>query len=304
MRRLMPVPEGGPFAALKASRWVPARGAAAAGARRRPLPAGLVIGGTIFGLMVLLALFAPLLVGDPKQPDIASLLARPLSAGHLLGTDTLGRDLFARILYGMRVSLLVAGLGMLGAMLLGVSAGLLAAFGGRWAETIVMRLVDIQLAFPYVLLAIALTSVLTPSIPVLVLLMVLAGWAAFARVVRSSAMQERAKDYVKAATLAGASKPRIARKYVLPSLLPPILVLGAMQMAMMIVFEATLSYLGMGIQPPTPSWGGIMLEGQRYLKDAWWISTLPGIGILLTTVSLNLIADGLQKRFGARLGEV
>lgn len=301
MRRLMPVPEGGPFAALRASRWVPAR---AAGARRRPLLPGLIVGGTIFALMVVLALAAPLLVGDPKQPDIAALLTAPGGDGHLLGTDTLGRDLLARILYGMRVSLLIAGLGVLGAMTLGVSAGMLAAFGGRWAETVVMRLVDIQLAFPYVLLAIALTSVLTPSVPVLVLLMVLAGWAAFARVVRSSAMQERAKDYVKAATLAGASKTRIARKYVLPSLLPPILVLGAMQMAMMIVFEATLSYLGMGIQPPTPSWGGIMLEGQRYLKDAWWISTLPGIGILLTTVSLNLIADGLQKRFGARLGEV
>jgi peptide/nickel transport system permease protein len=303
MSRLMPVPEGGPFTALKASRWVPARAGARAGARRRPLPPGLLIGAAIFALMVLIAVFGPLFLDDPKQPDIANLLAKPGSDGHLLGTDTLGRDLLSRIVTGMRVSLLVSGLGMLGAMLVGVSAGLLAAFGGRWAETVVMRLVDIQLAFPYVLLAIALTSVLTPSIPVLILLMVLAGWAAFARVVRSSAMQERAKDYVKAAALAGASKPRIARKYVLPSLLPPILVLGAMQMAMMIVFEATLSYLGMGIQPPTPSWGGIMLEGQRYLKDAWWISTLPGVGILLTTVSLNLVADGLQKRFGARLGE-
>jgi peptide/nickel transport system permease protein len=303
MKRLMPVPEGGPLTALKAGRWLPARSGDRAGARRRPLPPSLLIGATIFALMVLVALIGPLLLEDPKQPDIANLLARPGSDGHLLGTDTLGRDLLSRIVTGMRVSLLVAGLGMVGAMLVGVSAGLLAAFGGRWAETVVMRLVDIQLAFPYVLLAIALTSVLTPSIPVLVLLMVLAGWAAFARVVRSSAMQERAKDYVKAATLAGASKPRIARKYVLPSLLPPILVLGAMQMAMMIVFEATLSYLGMGIQPPTPSWGGIMLEGQRYLKDAWWISTLPGVGILLTTVSLNLVADGLQKRFGARLGE-
>jgi peptide/nickel transport system permease protein len=299
MRRLAGATErgGSALAALRATRWAPV----ASTARRRPYPPGLIVGATVFGVLVLIALLAPLLLSyDPNAPDIGAILHEP-GGGHVAGTDTLGRDLLTRIVYGMRVSLLVAGAGMVGALTLGVSAGFLAAFGGRWAEAIVMRLVDIQLAFPYVLLAIALTSVLSPSIPVLIGLMVLAGWPAFARVVRSSALQEKAKDYVKSATLVGASRPRIAFKYVLPQLLPPILVLAAMQMAMMIVFEATLSYLGMGVQPPTPSWGGIMLEGRQHLHDAWWVSTLPGVGILLTTVSLNLIADGLQKRSGARL---
>ena len=150
--------------------------------------------------------------------------------------------------------------------------------------------------FPYVLLAIAITSAIRPSVPVLILLMLLAGWAGAARVVRAIALQERGKDYVKAAAVIGASPLRIAMFHVFPSVVPSLAVLAAMQMAAMIVFEATLSFLGMGVQPPTPSWGGIMLDGKNYMTSSWWLTLFPGLAIVVTSLSLVLIGDGLQTR--------
>jgi peptide/nickel transport system permease protein len=271
--------------------------------RERVSPS-LVVGASIIILFVVAAVVGPLFTPSPDTPDLGRIMVPPGSPGHLLGTDPLGRDLLSRILYGARISLIIAGLGMLCALAIGVSAGLVAAFGGRSGEVLVSRLVDIQLAFPYVLLAIAISSVLAPSVGTLILLMALAGWAAFARVVRATALQEASKDYVRAAVLANASRVRIARRYVLPNLLPSILVMAALQMAAMIVFEATLSYLGLGIQPPRPSLGGIILEGQNYLDEAWWIATVPGVAIVVLTTGLLLFADGLQTllRRGVRNG--
>ena len=185
---------------------------------------------------------------------------------------------------------------MIGSLLTGTVMGMLGAFGPKPLRVIVDRVIDIQLAFPYVLLAIAITSAVRPSIPVLILLMVLAAWAGAARVVRSIALQERGKDYVKAASVIGASPLRIAMFHVFPSVLPSLLVLAAMQMAAMIVFEATLSFLGMGVQPPTPSWGGIMLDGKNYMTSSWWLTLFPGAAIVVTSLSLVLIGDGLQGR--------
>jgi len=200
------------------------------------------------------------------------------------------------VLYGGRVSLVVAGAGMIGSLLAGTIMGMLGAFGPRAVRLLVDRAIDIQLAFHYVLLAIAITSAVRPSIPVLILLMVLAGWAGAARVVRSIALQERGKDYVKAAAVIGASPLRIAMFHVFPSVQPSLLVLAAMQMAAMIVFEATLSFLGMGVQPPTPSWGGIMLDGKNYMTSSWWLTLFPGAAIVITSLGLVLIGDGLQQR--------
>lgn len=258
----------------------------------------LLCGGFGLTLIALAAILAPVLaLEDPTRVDLTAI-RKPPSAAHPLGTDGVGRDVFSRVLHGGRVSLVVAGLGMAASLLLGAAMGLLAAFGGpvlRWA---VDRLIDVQLAFPYVLLAIAVTSAVEPSVPVLILLMALAGWAGAARVARGLALQERAKDYVNAARVIGASPLRIALRHVLPSLMPTLRALAAMQMAAMIVFEATLSFLGMGVQPPTPSWGGIMLEGKTYMTSAWWLTTLPGCAIVLTSLSLVLIGDGLQQRAG------
>ena len=263
--------------------------------RLRP-GAALSVGVVMLVLIVLSAVAAPLLApAGPAVVDLGSVRLPP-SAEHWAGTDAIGRDLLARILYGGQVSLLVAGAGMIGSLALGTVMGMLGAFGSYWVRAVVDRAIDIQLAFPYVLLAIAITSAVKPSTPVLIVLMVLAAWAGAARVVRSIALQERGKDYVKAATVIGASQLRIALFHVFPSVLPSLLVLAAMQMAAMIVFEATLSFLGMGVQPPTPSWGGIMLDGKNYITSSWWLTTLPGLAIVLTSISLVLIGDGMQAR--------
>lgn len=259
----------------------------------------LAIGIVLLVLVILSAVLAPVLApAGPAVVDLGSVRLPP-SADHWAGTDAIGRDLLARILYGGQVSLLVAGAGMIGSLAFGTLMGMLGAFGSYWVRAIVDRAIDIQLAFPYVLLAIAITSAVKPSTGVLILLMVLAAWAGAARVVRSIALQERSKDYVKAATVIGASPFRIALFHVFPSVLPSLLVLAAMQMAAMIVFEATLSFLGMGVQPPTPSWGGIMLDGKNYITSSWWLTTLPGLAIVITSLSLVLIGDGLQARTDA-----
>lgn len=267
--------------------------------RRLRLGPALTAGVLLLLLIILSAVAAPLLApAGPAVVDLGSVRLPP-SATHWFGTDAIGRDLVARILYGGQVSLLVAGAGMIGSLSIGTAMGMLGAFGSYWVRAIVDRAIDIQLAFPYVLLAIAITSAVKPSTPVLIVLMILAAWAGAARVVRSIALQERGKDYVKAATVIGASPFRIAMLHVFPSVLPSLLVLAAMQMAAMIVFEATLSFLGMGVQPPTPSWGGIMLDGKNYITSSWWLTTLPGLAIVLTSLSLVLIGDGLQARTDA-----
>jgi len=250
-------------------------------------------------LLVLIALAAlSVSVVSPYGPDDVDLrsVRLPPSLAHPLGTDAIGRDLLTRTLYGGRISLIVAGVGMVGSLTLGTAMGLLGTFGPRSVRWVVARAIDIQLAFPYVLLAIAITAAVRPSIPVLILLMVLAGWAAVARVVRAIALKERGRDYVAAAQVIGASRTRIALVHVFPSVVPSLQVLAAMQMAAMIVFEATLSFLGMGVQPPTPSWGGIMLDGKNYMTTAWWLTVFPGLAIMITSLALILIGDGLDTR--------
>ena len=255
----------------------------------------------VIGVIVLAAILAPLIAPYPPQEiDLEQVLAAPGSA-HLLGTDGIGRDILSRLIYGARISLTVSGLGMLCSISLGIVAGMLAVFGGRVSEVVVLRLIDVQLAFPYILLAIAITSAVQPNVGVLILLMALAGWAGAARVVRSVALQERGKDYVLAAELVGASRARIARKYVFPSVRPSVLVLAPLQMSAMIVFEATLSFLGMGVKPPTPTWGGMMLEGKVYLATAWWLTVLAGLAIFVTASGLILIGEGLQRKTGQRI---
>jgi peptide/nickel transport system permease protein len=258
----------------------------------------------IVGLIVFAAVFAGQLAPhDPNTVDLSVVLTGP-SGTHWAGTDGVGRDVLTRLMYGARVSLIVSGVGMLGAILVGVGAGLLSTFGGRSAEFVMLRLIDVQLAFPYVLVAIAITTVAPPTIPILIGLMIVAGWAGTARIVRSIALQERGKDYVKAAEVVGASRWRIARKYVFPSVVPALLALAPVLMSAMIVFESTLSFLGMGVQPPTPTWGGAMLEGREFLTTAWWLTTLPGTAIFITSLGLILIGDGIQKRIGQRVDAI
>lgn len=240
------------------------------------------------------AIFGPLFIMDPLRQDLINSMMPPLSKGHILGTDPLGRDIFSRIVSGARVSLIVSILGMIGSLTVGTILGLISGARNRWIAWGSDRLIDIQMAFPYILLAIVIVSATTASIPVLIVLMILAGWASAARVIRSVVLSELPKDYVKAAALVGADQKHILFKYIGPTLVPAILTIAPLQASAMIVMEATLSFLGLGVQPPTPSWGGMLLEGKVYLSDAWWLTTIPGIAIAITCAALIGIGEGLS----------
>ena len=250
----------------------------------------------IMALIFIAAIFDPLFIPDPLAQDLVNSMLPPLSHGHILGTDPLGRDIFSRIVSGARVSLIVSLLGMLGSLTVGTIMGLVSGARNRWLAWASDRLIDVQMAFPYILLAIVIVSATTASLPVLIFLMVLAGWASAARVIRSIVLSERPKDYIKAASLVGADQRRILIKYIGPTLVPAILTIAPLQASAMIVMEATLSFLGLGVQPPTPSWGGMLLEGKVYLSQAWWLTTIPGIAIAITCAALIGIGEGLSVK--------
>jgi peptide/nickel transport system permease protein len=256
----------------------------------------LTVSATAFALLLMVAFVGPFFLVDPIQQDLRHVLEPPLSPNHLLGTDALGRDVLSRLVSGARISLLVALVGMMGSILLGTIFGFTSGTKFKPLAWLSDRLIDMQMAFPYVLLAIVIVAAVGPSIPVLIVLMILAGWPSAARVTRSIVLGERAKDYVRAAELVGANQLRILTRYIGPTVVPAILVIAPLQAAAMIVMEATLSFLGLGVQPPTPSWGGILLEGKPYLRDAWWLTTLPGLTIALTCAVLIGLGQGISAK--------
>lgn len=262
--------------------------------RRHPGRALLLVSATVMAIIIVVATVGPLFLPDPTHQDLRSVLEPPLSPGHVLGTDSLGRDVLGRLVNGARVSLIVAILGMIGSLTVGTIMGLTSGSRSKSMSWSSDRLIDIQMAFPYILMAIVIVSATTASLPVLVLLMVLAGWPTAARVIRSIVLGERPKDYVKAAELVGANQKRVLTRYIGPTVVPAILTLAPLQASAMIVMEATLSYLGLGVQPPTPSWGGMLLEGKAYLGEAWWLTTLPGLAIAITCAALIGLGEGLS----------
>lgn len=222
------------------------------------------------------------------------------SWNHILVTDGNGRDLFSRILYGLRISLSLSSAAVLIAVFLGFSVGITAGFFGGIIDTLLMRLVDIQLAFPYVVLAVAVLSVVRPTIPILAIVLSLATWAFYARVIRATVLTERQSDYISYARVAGASHLQILW-LIFRNLMPPFAVVITMDIATMIIWEALLGFLSLGVQPPTPSWGNIMADGKSYIVTAWWITAMPGVAIFITLFSINLLGDSLQKWLDPRL---
>lgn len=271
--------------------------------RRAPLGLGGWIGIALTALLVLLAVGGPLLGLDPDKQNLLARLAPPIWAGgtaaHPLGTDQLGRDLLARVVAGARVSLLVGVVASLGAGLAGVALGLLAgAFGGR-VDGFVRWLVDVQLAVPFVVVAIALAVLLGRGLPTLLVTLALTGWVGYARVVRLQARSVGRSAYVEAARALGATRAEVARRHLLPNVLAPILVLGSQQVAAMMLYEAALSYLGLGLGGKTVTWGGMVADGRDSLLVAPWGSIVPGAAIALAVVGLNLLGDALVDRGAA-----
>ena len=252
------------------------------------------MGVVLVGILCIVAILAPVITRyEPSAINYGSLLQGP-SGEHWFGTDFLGRDLFSRVVHGARISLLVGVVAVAIAMLIGVPLGLAAGFFGGAVDAFVMRLVDIFLAFPVILLAIAIMSILGPSIFNVMIALGLVGWTKYARLVRGIVLGLRESEFVTAATALGARSSRILVRHLLPNSVAPLIVLSTFGLAEAVVVEAALSFLGLGVQPPTPSWGGILNEGRSYMRQAAHITTFPGIAIVITILGFNFIGDGLR----------
>ncbi len=266
----------------------------------------MVVGGAILLLVVLACAAASALApADPITTVFSARLKPPLGLGgtaaHLLGTDNLGRDILSRVLYGGRISLSLATAAVVLAAISGVALGLLSGYAGGAIDDAIMRVADIQLSFPVIMLAIAIIAVVGTSELAIVGVLALSGWVLYARTLRASLLTIRQVEYVEAARALGAGGLRIVVRHILPNTLAPILVIASAQFATMVLLEAGLSFLGLGIQPPRPSWGNMLAEGRDYLSNAWWLATVPGLAISLVVLGANLFGDGLRDVLDPRL---
>jgi len=265
--------------------------------RNRSAVAGLVV----IGVLVFSALFAPWLAPyNPYQVDLDNRL-QPPGGAHVLGTDELGRDILSRLLYGARVSLWVGIVTVVAASLIGVSGGLVAGYLGGYWDVVIMRVVDVFLAFPVILLAIAIVAVRGPGLNNVLIALALVYWTAYARLARSVVLTLREEEYTWAARALGASPPRIMARHLLPNAIAPLVVLASLGMGNAILAEAALSFLGLGIQPPEASWGSMLNTGMQFLRDASFLSTIPGFAIFATVLGFNLLGDGLRDALDPRL---
>lgn len=263
-----------------------------------------VIGGILTLVVVLATLFAPFLsMHDPYTMNMAEKLAKPMVNGHLLGADEFGRDLLARILYGARVSLAVGFISVVFASVIGVTLGLISGYYGGWVDMLVMRIVDIVLSFPFLLLAIALVAALGPGVENVVLALGLVFWTSYARIVRASVLAIKEEEYIQAAKTVGSSDFRIIFFHILPNCLAPIIVVATLGIGQAIVAEATLSFLGLGVQPPTPSWGWTLAFGMKFIRVAPHLSIYPGLAIMTTVLAFNLLGDGIRDLTDSKLRE-
>lgn len=262
--------------------------------RRLHLTVSVVIGALFVALVVTAAVLAPLLAPhSPYQMNIVNSFAPP-SREYPLGTDNFGRDLLSRLIYGARESLLVGAVAVAISVVIGFPLGLISGYYRTWVDTVIMRLADVFLAFPAILLAIALVAILGPSTVNAMIAIGLVSWPTYARVVRASVLAMREEPFVEAARAAGGSDVRILFRHLLPNVLSPVLVIATLGIGSAIVAEASLSFLGLGAQPPTPSWGATLFTGLQYIGQDPNLSTLPGLCIFITVLGFNLLGDGLR----------
>jgi ABC-type dipeptide/oligopeptide/nickel transport system permease subunit len=260
--------------------------------------------------LVLCALLAPWLsphspldgsLGDRLAPPIGMEGTKP---GHWLGTDRHGRDTLSRLIYGARISLSVSVVGIALTGTLGSFVGLLAGFLGGWVDTLLMRIVDISLSLPGILIAVLLSVVFEPSFGNVIIVVVFLLWPSYARLVRGETLSLKHQEFVALARIAGCSSLTIMFRHIVPNLMPSILVLATLHVGYVIVLEAALSFLGVGIPPPTPSWGVMVADGRGLIEQAWWISILPGVAILITVLSLNILGDWVRDRLDPKLRQM
>jgi peptide/nickel transport system permease protein len=248
------------------------------------------------------ATFAELLAPyRADEQDITQRLRPPDLREHMLGTDELGRDILSRLLYGARISLLVGVIAVGLSCPVGVLVGLVAGYAGRRLDDVLMRITEIQLAIPTILLAIAVIAVLGPGLGNVIITLTVTGWTFYARLIRGEALTVKERDFVQAARAAGAGDVRIMARHVLPNVLSPVIVVAVFAVANMIILEATLSFLGLGVEPQVVTWGRMLNGGRLYLATAWWLTTFPGLAIFVTVLSVNLLGDHLRDWLDPRL---
>ena len=259
-----------------------------------------VAAAAVFAAIVVVSALAPVIAPhDPLAVNVGHRLAPPAwmqggTTDNLLGTDQVGRDLLSRMIYGGRVSLVVGIVSVFLSSLIGVTLGLAAGYVGKRTDWVTMTVVNVMLTFPFVLLALAVIAVLGPSLLNMILVLAVAGWPIYARVIRAEVMAIREREFVVASRALGMSHWRIVLRQILPNLVSPIVVVGTLQVAQVIVLESFLSFLGLGIQPPTPAWGNMLGEGRLYMLNSWWIATFPGLAIFVTTLAINLMGNALR----------
>ena len=273
--------------------------------RARRIPWAMAPFVVILALLIAMAVFAPLVA--PLDPNQQNLLARLKPPGfvargvtYLLGSDELGRDVLSRVIYGARVSLLVAFASVILSGIFGSVLGMVAAFYRGWVETIIMRIVDIVLSIPAILLAIITVAVVGPSLYTVVVVLAFTRWPRYARVAYGQTLSVANMPYVRLSRFMGARWPRLLGRHLLPNIAGPLIVVATLEFGLMVLFEAGLSFLGLGVQPPTSSWGAMLSVGRNYVATAWWIATFPGLALFLLVLSINLIGDYTRDRLDPR----
>jgi peptide/nickel transport system permease protein len=262
----------------------------------------------VFVLLLLTALFLPALSDvsatkiSVRERFLPPVLMEGGNSAHLFGTDQLGRDLLLRSLVGLQNALMIGVLAVIGMFAVGAIIGIVSGYRGGWVDTILMRITDAQMSIPVVILAITILGVTRPTPFSVVVVLILAGWPTYARVVRSAALSESKKEYVRAAKIIGASNQRIMARHIAPNILPPVAFIGVLDVARMMIFEAIFGFIGIGIQPPTPTFGNILADGTKYLINAWWITVIPGLFLFAALLSLNFIGNALEKARNDVLG--
>jgi peptide/nickel transport system permease protein len=259
-----------------------------------------IVGGAVFGLVILSAIFGPLLVPyGPADQDFTRVLKPPFwqkggEIKHPLGTDMMGRDLVARILFGARVSLFVGLVTVFLSCLIGTWLGMLSGYLGGRVDSLIMRLTDIQLSMPYILIAIAIIGALGPSIKNIILVIAITNWVGYARLIRGEVLSIRQMEFIEAAVAGGCSTVRILFHHILPNVVNSLIVLATLDLGRVIIFESAFSFLGLGVKPPMTSWGSMLADGRIYLTHAWWLATFPGLAIMFTVLGTNLLGDWLR----------
>ena len=279
------------------------RGAPVERAKRRrrqrnvPLAAGLAL----LLLIVLAAVFAPLLTHwDPIEQDLVNARSAPGTSGHLLGTDALGRDVFSRLLYGARIDLRVGILAVISPFFIGTVLGLIAGWFGGWLDTLIMRIVDVVIAFPFFVLVIAVVFALGAGTGSVYVAITLVGWVAYCRIVRGEVLVAKEQEYALAARASGLPTWRILFRHLLPNVVLQAVIYSMSDIVLTILAIVTLGYLGLGVPPPTPDWGSMISDGQQFMLTQWYLATIPGLAVVITGFALALVADGLVERFGRR----